>query len=115
MNEKTSIFIRDFFGIAVLAFSLFTVVSLATYSPADPSMNTSLSSKEMVTNSGGLVGAYISDGLVQLFGTGAFFFPLITIIIGWACVRGKEFSHWPLRLTSGIFYSQDCVLCVPFR
>ncbi len=103
MNEKTSIFIRDFLGIAILAFSLFTIVSLATYSSTDPSMNTSFSSQELVTNSGGLVGAYISDGLVQLFGSGSFFFPMITLIIGWACVRRKEFNHWPLRLVSGIF------------
>ena len=103
MNEKTSIFIRDFLGIAILAFSLFTIVSLATYSATDPSMNTSLSSQELVTNSGGLVGAYISDGLVQLFGSSSFFFPIITLIIGWACVRRKEFNHWPLRLVSGIF------------
>ena len=112
MNEKTSNFIRDFLGIVVLAFSLFTIVSLATYSPTDPSMNTSLSSQELITNSGGLVGAYISDGLVQLFGSGAFFFPVITLIIGWACVRGKEFNHWPLRLVSGIFLLTGlCALC----
>jgi len=112
MNEKTSIFIRDFLGIAVLAFSLFTIVSLATYSATDPSMNTSLSSQELITNSGGLVGAYFSDGLVQLFGSGAFFFPVITLIIGWACVRGKEFNHWPLRLVSGIFLLTGlCALC----
>ena len=112
MNEKTSIFIRDFLGIAVLALSLFTIVSLATYSATDPSMNTSLSSQELITNSGGLVGAYFSDGLVQLFGSGAFFFPVITLIIGWACVRGKEFNHWPLRLVSGIFLLTGlCALC----
>jgi len=112
MNEKTSIFIRDFLGIAVFAFSLFTIISLATYSPTDPSMNTSLSSQKVVTNSGGLIGAYISDGLVQLFGSGAFFFPIITLIIGWACIRGKEFNHWPLRLTSGIFLLTGlCALC----
>ena len=74
MNEKVPILIRDFLGIATLAFSLFAIVSLVTYSPADPSMNTSFSSQAAVTNSGGLVGAYISDGLAQLFGSGAFFF-----------------------------------------
>ena len=112
MNEKTSIFIRDALGMTVLAFSLFAIVSLATYSPGDPSMNTSLSSQDSVANSGGLIGAYVSDGLVQLFGSGAFFFPLITLIIGWACVRGKEFSHWPLRLVSGIFLLTGlCALC----
>ena len=66
-------------------------------------MNTALSEQAEITNSGGLVGAYISDSLVQLFGSGAFLFPLISLILGWACVRGKEFSHWPLRLGSGIF------------
>jgi len=112
MNKKTSIFIRDFLGIAVLAFSLFSIVSLATYSPTDPSMNTSLSSQKLVANSGGIVGAYISDGLVQFFGSGAFFFPVITLIIGWACVRGKEFNHWPLRLFSGVFLLIGlCALC----
>ena len=112
MNEKVPIFIRDFLGIAMLAFSLFAIVSLVTYSPADSSMNTSLSLKTQVTNSGGLVGAYISDGLIQFFGGGAFFFPLITLILGWACVRGKEFHHWPLRLGSGIiFLTSLCALC----
>jgi S-DNA-T family DNA segregation ATPase FtsK/SpoIIIE len=112
MNKKNSIFIRDFLGIAVLAFSLFSIVSLATYFPQDPSMNTSISSQELVTNSGGLIGAYISDGLVQLFGSGAFFFPIITLIIGWAAVRGKEFSHWPLRLVSGVcLLTALCALC----
>jgi len=104
MNEKVSIFLRDFMGIAILSFSLFAIVSLVTYSPADPSMNTSFSTKINVTNSGGLVGAYISDGLIQLFGSGAFFFPLITLVLGWAFVRGKEFHHWPLRLVSGVFF-----------
>ena len=67
MSEKSPIFIRDFLGIAVLAFSLFAIVSLITYSPADSSMNTALSEQAEVTNSGGLVGAYISDSRVQLF------------------------------------------------
>jgi len=75
-------------------------------------MNTSFSSQAAVTNSGGLVGAYISDGLAQLFGSGAFFFPLITLIMGWALIRGKEFHHWPLRLGSGIFLLIGlCALC----
>ncbi len=112
MNKKNSVFIRDFLGIGILAFSLFSIVSLATYSPKDPSMNTSISSQELVTNSGGLIGAYISDGLIQLFGSGAFFFPIITLIMGWVAVRGKEFNHWPLRLISSVFLLTGlCALC----
>jgi S-DNA-T family DNA segregation ATPase FtsK/SpoIIIE len=37
---------------------------------------------------------------------------VITLIIGWACVRGKEFNHWPLRLVAGIFLLAGlCALC----
>ena len=112
MNEKVSILVRDFLGIATLAFTLFAVISLVTYSPADPSFNTSLSGQAEVINSGGKVGAYVSDGLAQLFGSGAYFFPLVTLILGWALVRGKEFYHWPVRLGSGIILLVGlCALC----
>ncbi len=112
MNEKISILVRDFLGIATLAFTLFAVISLVTYSPVDPSFNTSLSGQVEVTNSGGKVGAYVSDGLAQLFGSGAYFFPLVTLILGWALVRGREFYHWPVRLGSGIILLVGlCALC----
>ena len=62
MNEKISILVRDFLGIATLAFTLFAVISLVTYSPADPSLNTSLSGQVEVINSGGKVGAYVPMG-----------------------------------------------------
>ncbi|NIP99584.1 MAG: DNA translocase FtsK, partial [Nitrospinaceae bacterium] len=57
-----------------------------------------------VNNLGGRVGAYLSDSLVQVFGTGSFFFPMITLILGWALIRGKKFPHWPWILFSGILF-----------
>ncbi len=105
MNEKTlSIFIRDFLGILALAFTVFAVLSLVTYSPADPSIHNAVAGKTEVKNLGGLVGAYLSDTLVQTFGTCAFFFPIITLIAGWALIRGKAFVHWPLIFLSGVLF-----------
>ncbi len=103
MNEKNfSVLIRDFFGILVLAFTLFSLFSMITYSPNDPSLHNAVSGESKILNLGGLVGAYIADSLVQMFGTGAFFFPVLTFIIGWALIRGQQFEHWPWVLISAV-------------
>lgn len=103
MNEKNfSVLIRDFFGILVLAFTLFSLFSMTTYSPGDPSLNNAVAGKDNVLNLGGTVGAHIADSLVQMFGTGAFFFPVLTFILGWALIRGQKFEHWPWALASAV-------------
>jgi DNA segregation ATPase FtsK/SpoIIIE, S-DNA-T family len=112
MNEKKfTDLIRDFFGILFLAFTLFSLLSLVTYSPNDPSLNSAVTGVSKVANMGGLVGAYLADTLVQMFGAGAFFFPLLTFILGWAFIRGKQFNHWPWVLSSGgLFLISLCAL-----
>jgi S-DNA-T family DNA segregation ATPase FtsK/SpoIIIE len=103
MNEKNfSVLVRDFFGILVLAFTLFSLFSMTTYSPDDPSLNNAVSGKNTVLNLGGTVGAVIADSLVQMFGSGAFFFPVLTFILGWALIRGRKFEHWPWALLSAV-------------
>ena len=57
-----------------------------------------------VTNSVGMIGAYFADGLARVFGSGAFFFPVITAFLGWALIRGKDFRNWLLILGSGILF-----------
>ena len=103
MNEKNfSVLIRDFFGLLVLAFTLFSLFSMTTYSPGDPSLSNAVAGKDNVLNLGGTVGAHIADSLVQMFGTGAFFFPVLTFILGWALIRGQKFEHWPWALASAV-------------
>jgi DNA segregation ATPase FtsK/SpoIIIE, S-DNA-T family len=103
-EEKTvHILIRDFFGVVALAFTVFGFMALMTFSPDDPSFNKSVTGTN-VENSVGMVGAYFSDGLAFAFGSGSFFFPVITAFLGWACIRGKNFHHWPLILCSGIIF-----------
>lgn len=103
-EEKTvHILIRDFFGVVALAFTVFGVMALMTFSPDDPSFNKSVTGAN-VENSAGMVGAYFSDGLARAFGSGSFFFPVITALLGWALIRGKDFHNWPLILSSGILF-----------
>jgi DNA segregation ATPase FtsK/SpoIIIE, S-DNA-T family len=103
-DEKTvHILIRDFFGVVALAFTVFGFMALITYSPGDPSFYKNTAGGD-VANSTGMVGAYFSDGLARVFGSGSFFFPVITAFLGWALIRGKDFHNWPLILGSGILF-----------
>ena len=116
-EEKTiHVLIRDFFGVVALAFTVFGFMALNSYSPADPSFNKSVTNASVV-NSGGMVGAYLADGLAHVFGSGSFFFPIITAVLGWALIRGKQVQNWSLILGSGsIFLVGLCsLLAIQFK
>ena len=103
-EEKTAhVLIRDFFGVVALAFTVFGFMALITFSSTDPTFNKSVSDGNVI-NSGGLIGAYLADGLVLIFGTGSFFVPVITGVIGWILIRGKEAQNWSLILGSGVMF-----------
>ena len=102
---------RDFLGIGTAGFALFALISMISYSPHDPSFTQFSSQESEVQNYGGLVGSYLADGLVRIFGTGGFVFPLVAILVGWAVIRGQEFRRWPLVLFFGsIFLVALCSL-----
>lgn len=102
---------RDFLGVGTAGFAIFALISLISYSPHDPSYHQFSSQGGDIQNYGGLVGSYLADGLVRIFGTGAFVFPLVAILVGWAVIRGQEFRRWPLVLLFGsIFLSGLCAL-----
>jgi S-DNA-T family DNA segregation ATPase FtsK/SpoIIIE len=116
-EEKTvPILIRDFFGVVALAFTVFGFMALMTFSPDDPSFNKSVTGGD-VANSVGMVGAYFADGLARIFGSGSFFFPVITAFLGWALIRGKDFRNWLLILSSGILFliGLCSLLAIQFR
>jgi S-DNA-T family DNA segregation ATPase FtsK/SpoIIIE len=102
---------RDFLGIGTAGFALFALISIISYSPHDPSFHQFSSQGSEIQNYGGLVGSYLADGLVRVFGTGAFAFPLVALLVGWAVIRGQEFRRWPLALFFGsIFLVTLCSL-----
>ena len=103
-EEKTvHILIRDFFGVVAFAFTVFGFMALISFSSGDPSFNKSVTGMNVV-NSGGMVGAYLADGLARVFGSGSFFFPVITAILGWALIRDKQVQNWTLILGSGTLF-----------
>ena len=67
-------------GILLLFLSCFIFLSLLSFSPLDPSLNNLTSSE--VSNLGGIIGANISDLLVQLFGYSSFI--LTVVLLSWS-------------------------------
>ena len=102
-EETAHVLIRDFFGVVALAFTVFGFMALMTFSSTDPTFNKSVSDGNVI-NSGGMVGAYLADGLILIFGSGSFFVPVITAVIGWILIRGKEAQDWSLILGSGVLF-----------
>ncbi|MGQ9618211.1 MAG: DNA translocase FtsK [Candidatus Aminicenantia bacterium] len=77
-----------FFG-----FALLILLSIVSYDPLDPSFFTQGTSQK-INNFIGIIGAYFSDFLIQIFGINSFLIPLVLFLIGKDLWRGKIESYW---------------------
>ena len=74
-------------GLAAAA--LFLALAISSYHRGDPSWSVRNGSEHIV-NRGGLVGAWLSDLLLQLFGHVAWFLPILLVVIGIVLLVGRE-------------------------
>ncbi len=70
---------REIIAISLFFFVIFSLISLLSYSPTDPSIH-SAGSGGRVQNLFGLVGAQLAGLLIGLFGLGAFWIPILLLI-----------------------------------
>ncbi len=71
---------REIAGICLFFLVIFTLMSLLSYSPSDPSFfNPKAVSK--IHNLFGLIGSYLAGTLIGLFGLGAFWFPILLLFL----------------------------------
>src|SRR5271170_1907880 len=91
-------------GTVLLLAAALLLLSLATYHPADPSLNTAsgVSGPHTVRNWIGPSGAYLSDLLLQIFGLAAFALPLWLGGLGWVWLRSRYNGSAWLRWTGVI-------------
>ena len=66
---------------ALWAFSIFAIIALASYSALDPDFDHATRVAK-VNNFGGIVGAYLSGGLLRAFGVAAYLLPLVAAVAG---------------------------------
>ncbi len=82
--------------------ALLLFLALASYSPLDPSFNSAsvLTGSRAARNWIGIVGAYLSDIVLQVWGIGAFLFPVFMFMIGSRWFRSRAVQS-PIAKTLG--------------
>ncbi|MBE9503378.1 MAG: DNA translocase FtsK 4TM domain-containing protein [Proteobacteria bacterium] len=100
-KEVHSLF-EEIVGMLVIATSIFYFVSLFTHSPSDPSLNSYSTGNPAVSNLGGVVGAYLSDISLQLFGISSFIIPTITTVFGTSLLLKKRIKIRAAGRISGL-------------
>ena len=78
---------KEIIGVGLLGLFLFLLVSLLTYYPFDPSLNTVAS--DSVRNFCGRAGSYTSDFFIQLFGVMSYMLIAFILVFGVLYIRRK--------------------------
>lgn len=78
--------LNEFAGILLLLLAIGVLLSLASYSPADPSLNVATADSR-ASNWMGLPGSYGSDLVLQALGLAGFMFPAWLAAVGWSRIR----------------------------
>ena len=109
MNYFTRVFtptknrrLNELIGFLLLVFSALLFLALASYSPLDPSLNTSSSALPSHTTRNwiGIAGAISSDLLLQFIGISVFVFPVIFSTLGMRWFKSRAVVS-PLEKTLG--------------
>jgi DNA segregation ATPase FtsK/SpoIIIE, S-DNA-T family len=92
-------------GMVLLVAASLLFLALASYHPTDPSLNTVVGSGAgHAHNWTGLIGATISDLLLQLEGVAAFFIPLMMAALGWTWLRSRPASSPTAKISGVLLY-----------
>lgn len=97
--EKTAGLLREASWLALVSSGLFIAAILATYHRDDPSWSHSASDTAAIHNLGGMVGAWLSDILLYLFGLSAWWWVVLAFMgIWWTYHRleSRESPHRPV-------------------
>jgi S-DNA-T family DNA segregation ATPase FtsK/SpoIIIE len=96
-TKEFSVLTTQVVGILVATFGILGLLSMATFSPADPILfveHPSLNS--FPENAVGLIGATLAFSLLTIVGGGAYVVPLLLVVLGLSVLWGEK-----LRITSG--------------
>ncbi|MHB8301394.1 MAG: DNA translocase FtsK [Acidobacteriaceae bacterium] len=118
MKLVTSVFsptknrrLNELVGLLLLVTGLLLLLSLVSYTPLDPSLDTAggYLSGHSARNWVGLLGANLSDLLLQAEGLSAFLLPLLVGALGWTWLRSRPAGS-PMSKLIGAFL---CLLFAP--
>jgi len=86
---------QEVVALLLLGLALFVLLSLVSYSLADPQGLLKVWSAPVVSNWGGKAGAFLASGCLGLLGLGAFLVPLLLLGLAWQSHhQGLEYLTW---------------------
>ncbi len=92
---------KEIIGILLFFLLVFTLVSLVSYHPQDPSVNNATAG-EAIHNLFGLVGAHLAGILIGLFGLGAFWVPILLLFLSIQFFGSRDARTLGLAFLGGI-------------
>jgi S-DNA-T family DNA segregation ATPase FtsK/SpoIIIE len=92
---------KEILGVILLFTLIFTAVSLLSYDPSDPCINYVRASGE-VHNLFGLAGAHVAGFLIAVFGLGAFWVPVVLLVITLHVFKAYSRSTILVALAGGL-------------
>jgi S-DNA-T family DNA segregation ATPase FtsK/SpoIIIE len=93
---------REITGILLFFLVILTLISLLSYSPADPSINNARAAG-YIHNFFGLFGAHLAGILIGLFGLGAFWIPILLLLTSLHIFGGHSGKAIILTVIGGVF------------
>ncbi len=94
--------LNELVGFLLCVSALLLFLALASYSPLDPSLNSAsiLTGSHAARNWVGILGAYLSDLILQFWGVGAFLLPIFMAMLGVRWFRSRAVQS-PIAKTLG--------------
>ncbi len=92
---------KEIIGILLFFVVVFTLISLVSYSPIDPSIFNA-GAKGEIHNMFGMLGAHLSGLLVRSFGLGAFWIPFLFLLLSIHFFSGQQSKAVVLTIIGGI-------------
>src|SRR5712692_3265960 len=97
--------LNELIGFLLCVSALLLFLALASYSPLDPSFNSAsvLTGSRAARNWIGLVGAIVSDLMLQFFGMGAYLLPVFAAVLGTRWFRSRKVMSPVAKSLGGIW------------
>lgn len=92
---------KEIIGLLLFFLVIFTLISLLSYSPLDPSIHNAAVS-ENIYNQFGFLGAHLAGLLIGLFGLGAFWTPLLLLLVSIHFFGGHPRKIMALTIGGGV-------------
>jgi len=95
LPPQVAALLRESWWLALLAVALYLLLVLVTYDKADPGWSHSVSNPA-IHNAGGVIGAYVADLLLYLFGVSAYWWVILcAALVRWGFRRIEEDTEKP--------------------